>query len=110
MSKTLLKVLNKKLVKEFYDLNVSNDSLNYFRDKVGDNKFKGDIELINKIRRNFLVGRLEEVDGDKVTKSYGTLIMKAYKDEIYYINNRRGTFRFIHNRRKKAILNKIFGL
>lgn len=106
----ILKAMNKDLLDEFYNLTVCDEVVDYYKRRVKGNESKSNVTLINKLRRNFVVGKFEYTKEGLVVKSYGNLYIMANKNEITGIQNRKGDFTFCCDEKKKKILDKIFKL
>lgn len=114
MKKWFIKKLNKGLLEEMDNINVSKKALYKYKRYVGDNYTESDKRALNKLKRNFLVGERMNANNDGTfTVRYGNLYISGvnYKDntvEINEIYNQRGKCtEFIINNKLKNKIDKL---
>ena len=96
MKKWFIKKLNKGLLEEMDNINVSKKALSQYKSYVRNNSQETDKRATSKLKRNFLVGEHISTNSDNTfTVRYGNLYIRGinYNDgtvEINTIYNQRG--------------------
>lgn len=112
MVKSILKFKHRRELKEVYGLYVTKGALDHYRSDVNGNSSELKITLINKLRRNFVLGKLVRENKDKniKIKSYGNLYIIANENRIVKVENLKGYHKFDIDENKKKALDILLGL
>lgn len=99
-------------MKEVYSLGVDNKALQYYKENTKRNKNESEITLINKLRRNFVLGKFvrENKDYQTLTRSYGNLYITVKDNIIIRVENSIGYHKFDIDMNKKKALDTLLNL
>ncbi|MGL5149903.1 MAG: hypothetical protein ACRC7N_04915, partial [Clostridium sp.] len=112
----ITKIQNKQLIEEFESISIKESALNNYKNHVKGNSLQDSKLLINKLKRNFMCGKLVKSNGQVECRLYGNLFIKKdlETNEIFYIYNNKtlakDANRFIINEDIKKVLNNYIGI
>lgn len=111
IEKLCINLFNKKLKKEFNDINVSNYALFRYRTTVRDNQNESSDILRKKLIRNLLCSQYIKTSNLGIhTYRYGNLKIYVKDNIIRSIYNQKGYFPFKINVSKKKKLDILLGI
>lgn len=103
----VLKLKNRKMLKELDKINIRNSALQDYKKYVWNNRYEEDEKLIKKLKRNFILA--EKVNS--YTKKYGNLYIYHNDNTITKIFNQKGLSDGLNiNEKLKSELNYILGI